>query len=343
MFSTKVRPVFKGKAERHFEYITRSGPFSPRPFDARTGRPEKFTDLVSTGGGNMPTWVIDEKIFWQLSDRYERANGTSARSVMFALPREVEVEGLIALVEAFCRRRFGKLHAFVWAIHNPKAAFEEGDHPHVHIMFCERIIDERPLPADRYFSRVNRQDPSRGGHAKIVFGSMWERYLDLIRLRGEVADLINDYLEANDVERRVTHLSYADRGIPVEPEKWIGRSVHPLLKQRILEARRVRRAVVAAYEELADVAVEMRAGGYDVPVFKIDPARRITPAPVRLDMLSDEDDEAAEQAYLDALEDELIAEEQQADAFDRGEWVENSPSDEDHPNLPDDQPDPSDE
>ena len=70
---------------------------------------------------------------WRASDRYERRNGTTHRKIVIAIPRGLDREQQMRFVRTFCAWLFGERHAYEWVIHNPKAAIEGGDQPHVHI------------------------------------------------------------------------------------------------------------------------------------------------------------------------------------------------------------------
>jgi hypothetical protein len=55
------------------------------------------------------------------------------------------------------------------AIHNHVTGEIGGqDQPHLHIMYCERSVDEHNRTAEQFFSRYNDKDPANGGAQKIT-------------------------------------------------------------------------------------------------------------------------------------------------------------------------------
>jgi hypothetical protein len=249
----RVQAGKRGRAKKNVRYILRVGPYRPRTQIAGAIR-ARFADLMASGFGNLPRWAdADPIVFFAVSDAQERKNGTSFRAVHFALPRG-ELAMQIAIVERICRRLFqeSRRHAFVWAIHNPKAAFEGGDQPHAHVTFCERLIDERVLEPTRYFSRFNRSNAERGGYLK--FG--WEltpsqRSDHLIRIRETIAEEINRALEECGLPHRISHLSNAQRGIKRDAERFYrGRGSN--ISAAVLSTRRLRERIGLLEERLVD-------------------------------------------------------------------------------------------
>jgi hypothetical protein len=45
------------------------------------------------------------------------------------------------------------------------------DQPHLHIMYCERSVDEHNRTAEQFFSRYNDKDPATGGAKKLLLMS----------------------------------------------------------------------------------------------------------------------------------------------------------------------------
>ena len=76
--------------------------------------------------------------------------------IEFALPNELQtVEQYRQIIDAFIEKHL-KDHYYAYAIHNKIGTMSNGQHhPHVHIMFSERIIDDvekvKERPAKYFF------------------------------------------------------------------------------------------------------------------------------------------------------------------------------------------------
>ena len=251
-YSCKVRAGRKGTALRHVRYILRKAEYRPDSAVSPDDRGVRYNDLIAAGHANLPSWAVGgPETFFAASDRFERANGTSFRSVMFALPRALSTEVLIEIIKQFCEAQYGDRHGYSWALHNPKAAIEGGDQPHVHVMFCERIIDARSLGPERYFKTWNRKCPERGGYRKAGWElTKGERRRVLIGLRKFVADLINEHLAAHRLVGRITHESFEARGLAVRPEKKDFTHLTGRRRAAILRARELRNELVVLQESV---------------------------------------------------------------------------------------------
>lgn len=210
-----VKAGARGKASAHSAYISREGKYSAK---------ERYEDLEATASGNLPKWAVhDPAQFWNAADEYERANGTAYREIEVALPRELTPAERLELVQEFIGQEIGDKHAYQFAIHKPKAALEQEDQPHAHIMYSERVRDGIERDPDQYFKRYNSKNPEKGGAKKASGGKLEsERKEELVALRERWADLQNAHLEKHGHESRVDHRSLKDQGIDRVPEKHLG-------------------------------------------------------------------------------------------------------------------------
>ena len=239
----------KGKGGSHSEYITREGKYSKE-------RASRYEDLEASGSGNMPDWAVDNPSnFWKAADQYERANGSVYRELVVALPRELNPEQRLELLQDFIQQEIGTKHAYTWAIHTPKASLEKGDQPHAHIMYSERILDGIQRDPDQFFKRANKKNPEKGGCVKASGGkSPAELKAELLQTRERWANVQNAHLEKHGHEARVTHLSLKDQGIDRQPEKHLGvKGVQRLSQQDItalLERRQAEGRLERARQEV---------------------------------------------------------------------------------------------
>ncbi|MDE1480424.1 MobA/MobL family protein [Xenorhabdus bovienii] len=213
-YHLSVKTGGKGNASPHADYISREGKYAR----------EKDSDLEHKEFGNMPTWAAHKPSeFWKAADTFERANGCTYREIEIALPRELKPEQRIALVLDFVQQEIGDRHAYQFAIHNPKAAIDGGEQPHVHIMFSERLNDGIARDPQHYFKRANSKEPERGGAKKVRFGETpTERKEYLVAQRERWADVQNAYLERYQHTDRVDARSLKAQGIEREPERHLG-------------------------------------------------------------------------------------------------------------------------
>jgi hypothetical protein len=214
-YHLSVKLGMRGKGFPHFQYVCREGPYQDGA---------RYKDLVATGEGNLPSWAVkDPGYFWEASDRFERMRGSVYREFEVALSRELTPNQWKELVETFVRQEIGLRHVYQWAIHCPKAALDEGEQPHAHIMFSDRTLDGIERGPQDFFMRANTKHPERGGCKKAnVTRSFADRKADLIALRARWATLQNEFLAKCGHEARVDHRSLVDRGITRAPEQHLG-------------------------------------------------------------------------------------------------------------------------
>jgi hypothetical protein len=213
-FHLKIKSGSKGAAANHGAYIGRTG---------RYAKEELRGHLIAAGHGNLPTWANGDPIkFWKAADKNERKNGATYREFEMALPRELDLEQQLELVE-----RFIWTHAankpYQYAIHAPIAALEGNSQPHVHLMVSDRLLDEFDRPPEQLFMRHNPWHPERGGAKKDSGGkSPTELRQHVNDIRASWASMQNSALERFGHRARVDHRSYKERGISRTPERHFG-------------------------------------------------------------------------------------------------------------------------
>lgn len=198
-----VKNGTKGKGAAHAQYIERDGKYKNRE------------DCLISDSGNMPTWAKDKPLnFWKAADKFERSNGRSYKELEISLPRELNTEQKIQLVQEFTKNVLGESHAYTWAIHEPKA--KDGDtNPHVHIMFCERTNDGIERDAEQYFKRYNPKNPEIGGAGK---DRSFTHKSFVHAVRQEWAETVNHKMQELGIDARIDHRSYKDMNIDLESQ-----------------------------------------------------------------------------------------------------------------------------
>jgi len=208
------------QARPHSDYIMRKGKY------ARRG------EIEHAEYGNMPEFAEgDPRLFWKAADANERVNGRAYTEIQVALPREIDQASRIELAREIAAAAVGDRHAYALAVHNP-AALDGGEQPHMHLMFSERVIDERTrqLGPREYF----RQSGAKKDRA-------WNDRGRPLALRGKVCELLNGALERAGLKQRLDPRSWEAQGFhtlaqAVEPKMRRGKHQAEVLALR--EARK---------------------------------------------------------------------------------------------------------
>ena len=237
-----VRVGNKGKGKAHASYILRQ--------DKYASHAEKKEKLVAIGHGNMPSWATDNPLeFWEMADVHERKNGTTYREHIVALPRELDEQQLTNLSKLWIEKVVGKEHPYSFAIHSPKA-LDGGEQPHLHFMFCERVLDEHERTADQFFKRYNSKNPDRGGAKKASISQTWTSRKEALKaIRHDWEIVCNRFLENADFDIRIDMRNWEERGLKAKPiniskEEFLD----PLVKQAYKEKLIVKREI-SEFEE----------------------------------------------------------------------------------------------
>lgn len=133
----------KVSAKGHAAYILRVG--------------EEKSDLIYAES-QLPSWANrSAQKFFEAATRYEDKGNRRFKELEMSLPNELTLEQNLEIVNAFIAKHLSK-HYYAFAIHEKAGAISGEKHPHVHIMFSERLIDdverEKERPAYKYFKRA---------------------------------------------------------------------------------------------------------------------------------------------------------------------------------------------
>ena len=183
-------------AAAHGAYIVREGKYAAKTLD---------DEAVMAEHGNLPAFAEgDAHLFWAAADEHERANGRLWSEIEVSLPRELSRDDQIALAREFRGAMIGDRHAYSLAIHIPKTLDGQADNPHIHLMFSERVMDEKTklLDEDTYFKRNGAmKDRSWNDQEKV----------EEVRLAWET--MANRALERAGLDSRIDRRSLAAQGI----------------------------------------------------------------------------------------------------------------------------------
>ena len=182
---------------------------------------------------NAPRAYADPQMLWNAVDAAETSvNAQTARSMLFALPRELTDEQNLALVRDFCQREFvdkGMVCNFFY--------HDKGDgNPHVHIMLTLRAMDENGkwLPKSKNVYALdengNRICTPNGSWKRVKVNTVdWNerRYGEIWRQDWAAAQ--NAALEAAGRMERVDMRSLERQGVEDRlPQKHLGSTASAL-------------------------------------------------------------------------------------------------------------------
>ena len=191
-------------AQEHFQYINREEAYSSR-------------GACIFHSHHLPKWAKnDPKKFFQAADRYEGVGHRRYVEIEFALPNELKsVEPYKQIIDAFIAKHLSE-HYYAYAIHDKRGMLSGQHHPHVHIMFSERLIDdvekkkERSAKAFFLYPARKKKDGSEPS-----FDEKWKRGAPkdrkwcnrqyVCQMREDFAQIQNEVLSQNGVSIRVDH------------------------------------------------------------------------------------------------------------------------------------------
>lgn len=210
----KLRNGSKGKGVAHFNYIMREDKYKPHA----EKKESKFEKFENSGHGNMPDWAKDNpKIFWQEADKHERQNGRIYKEHIIALPRELNEEQRLALVNDWIKQEVGDKHPYSFAIHTPQG-MDGKDQPHVHFMYSQRTLDGIERSPDQFFKRYNSKNPSKGGAKKANEATTKTKSKEVVKeQRLRLGDHINKHLERAGSKSRVDMRNWKEKGLDQKP------------------------------------------------------------------------------------------------------------------------------
>lgn len=169
-----------------------------------------MSDLTACGYERLPSWAHDGVHFFEVAERFERANANVARGFQISLPRELSPQSRLDLADDL-RATFFSHYSHVWAVHTPQAR-DGHEQPHLHVVLSERNgFDGHERGPQAYFSRAANydRDEREGGVRK---DPSWQGVARLREFRGEVAIVINATLERENTGVAISSLSLKERG-----------------------------------------------------------------------------------------------------------------------------------
>ena len=194
----------KISAKGHIDYINREN--------------EEKSDCIFKAH-QLPKWAKDSpQKFFEAATRYEDKGNRRFKELELSLPNELTLKQNLDIVHQFIDAHL-KNHYYAYAIHDKVGELSNGQrHPHVHIMFSERLIDDvehlHERPAYKYFKRAAK--PLKGSQSvsearQREHGApkdkKWHDINFLKQIRADFAKIQNEVLAKNGYSIRVDHRS----------------------------------------------------------------------------------------------------------------------------------------
>lgn len=194
-YHMKMKIGYSGATMAHLNYIRREGKYNDRE------------DMIYTETCNLPGWADNSTEFWNaVKDHDLRA----CRKLEFAIPNEISHEDQIDLAQNFLSEILPD-HAYTYAIHETDSAIHGEKNPHVHVMFSERIIDERTvnLSKEEFFKKYGKTTKGRvyGGSKKDRAWAGKGRTGKLYQVREKLERQINALYAEKNIQKSVSSKS----------------------------------------------------------------------------------------------------------------------------------------
>ena len=189
---------------------------------------------------NVPIALKDRTTLWNSVELNEKAsNAQLARNFIIALPKELSFEENKKLITDFIQEHFvSKGMIADLAIHDESD--EENNNIHAHIMTTLRPINKK----GEWLAKSKKEYvlDEKGEKIKLKSGNYKTRKVELTdwndkgnaeKWRENFAALCNQYLEKNNLEKRVDHRSFERQGIEEIPTIHLGASASALERKGI--------------------------------------------------------------------------------------------------------------
>lgn len=258
---SKVSPT------RHADYILREEGQAHADYINREGAQSDKNDCVFKGS-QLPKWAKGSaQKFFSAATRYEDKGNCRYKEIELSLPNELSLEQNLQIVDRFLANHLAN-HYYTYAIHEKAGELSGERHPHVHIMFSERLIDDvekiQERPACKYFRRAAK--PLRGEQTasferRREHGApkdkKWHSKKFFFEMREDFARIQNEVLAKNGYSIRVDHKTLKAQRVEAErhaddflanvykraPESYIGIVPAYAEESRVTDLKRYRKII----------------------------------------------------------------------------------------------------
>lgn len=213
---------------------------------------------------NAPQEFANRSVLWNSVEKIEKSkNSQLAREIEIALPKELDREKQIELVQEYVKENFVKVGMCAdIALHD-----KNDGNPHAHI-----LLTMRPLNEDKTWGTKSKKEyifDKNGEKVKLKNGNYKTRKIDTVdwneqekakEWRKAWADITNKYLEENSIQDKVDHRSYQRQGIEQIPTIHLGVSASQMEKKGIATDRgNINREIKYQNKILKEIARRIKA------------------------------------------------------------------------------------
>lgn len=194
---------------------------------------------------HIPKKFEDREFLWNEVERIEKSkNSQLARNLIFAIPRELNSDDRINLINDFVEENFTSKGMIADVnIYNSTASDNE-EQPHAHILLTLREIDEKgnfkAKSKKEYILDENGEKirlPSGNFKSRKVNMNNWNDKDNAILWRENFSKKANEYLENNNIDKRIDHRTFKEQGRKELPQIHLGTASWQMEKKGIKTER----------------------------------------------------------------------------------------------------------
>lgn len=194
--------------------------------------------------------AVDRAQLWNTAEKAEkRKDGRTAREIVINLPHELSKDLRKNLVDDFTFYVADKYNVAIdFAIHEPDSEGDNRNH-HAHIMMTTR---EATLKNGQV--ELGKKTALELSNTKLKTLDMPKTQEQIITLRETWATMTNKHLEAANVDARIDHRSFEERGLTIKPTIKLGWEASALERQGVATKRGdINRAIRADNKQIIEL------------------------------------------------------------------------------------------
>ncbi len=215
---------------------------------------------------HIPKEFNDRSTLWNKVEMAEKnSNAQLARQFIIGLPKELSLSENKNLVERFIKENLTSQGMIVdYAIHDESK--DKNGNIHCHIMTIMRPINEKgeflaKSKKEYILDEKGEKILNKNGKPKTrkVELTTWNNKGNVEKWRENFSDLCNEYLEKNNIEKRVDHRSFKRQGIKQIPTIHLGASASAMERKGIrTEKGDINREIKKQNELLKNIGNEIK-------------------------------------------------------------------------------------
>ncbi len=245
IFYMDVRMVSKAKqsAVAKAAYVSGENLYSERDEESKGyGKRLIVPDSFILAPEHAPDWVKDREKLWNEVEKIEKPfNSQLLREVVVALPIELNREQQLEMVKEYVQENF----VDVGMVADVNIHRDKEENPHAHILLTIRPFDEngqwwKTKSKSKYILDKNGDftyhENGKKRTTKIELTD-WNDRGNVLKWREKFAEKVNEFYVKNEIDSKVSHLSYKEQGIEKEAKNRL------TLKEYQIEKREKKKAI----------------------------------------------------------------------------------------------------